>query len=70
MGEIDKAIQEYKIAIEINPKRVKPYINLGVIYYKLEDYSSAKLMWQKAVEIDSGQEKIKQNIKILEQRGY
>jgi len=70
MGEIDKAVQEYKISININPKRVKPYISLGVLYYNQGDYANAKLMWVKAVEIDPGQERIKNNIRLLEERGY
>lgn len=40
-GYFDPAIDEFEASVELDPEYVKPYIGLGEIYYKLDDYNQA-----------------------------
>jgi len=70
LGEMDRAIEEYLTSIKLNPKRVNPYISLGAVYYKLGNYTLAKQYWGAAVELDPSQDKIRNNLRILQEQGY
>ena len=41
-GDYDKAIQEYKKAIEIDPNHINSHLNLGEAYYQKGMYEEAK----------------------------
>lgn len=40
-GNLDKAIDEYKKAIELNPNHLKAYMNLGAVYMEQKKYDQA-----------------------------
>lgn len=44
---IDKAIYHLNRAISLHPTYVNGYLNLGVAYYKLEQFEKAQEMWDK-----------------------
>jgi tetratricopeptide (TPR) repeat protein len=48
----DAALENYEKAVELNPKYVDAFNNIGLIYYAREDYARARDSYLKAVEID------------------
>jgi len=53
-GPAEKAMKAYQRAIEMNPKAVGAYINLGTIYYNLGSLEAAESCYQSALSIDRG----------------
>lgn len=51
-GEIEKAIDDLKRAIELDPKSDIAYYNLGVIYWEIGEKEKAKECFKKALEIN------------------
>ncbi|MFA5164890.1 MAG: tetratricopeptide repeat protein [Candidatus Omnitrophota bacterium] len=49
LGEREKAVAEYKIAIEYDPDNVTAYFDLGVIYRNSGDIKAARKMFEMAV---------------------
>lgn len=50
-GELEKAIDEYKSALELEPGNVDALTNLGVVYYNLGQLDDAVEQYSKALEI-------------------
>lgn len=48
--EYSKAIEQYKIAIQLNPNNVEAHYNLGLSYIATKNYNKAKYHAQKAYE--------------------
>jgi len=46
------AIVAYKRVIEMEPQHAAAHINLGTLYYNLQDYKSAEAYYRKAIEAD------------------
>ena len=53
-GLTKKAIHAYQRAIEMNPEAVGAFINLGTIYYNLEQLEAAESCYQAALSVDPG----------------
>jgi len=53
-GLLDKAIEEYKIALSIDPNYAKDYNALGTCYYEKGAYDSAIVEFEKALKSDPG----------------
>lgn len=51
LGQYEKALEEYKNAIELNPNLSVAYSNLGIIYLMEGDLSSAELSFRRAIEV-------------------
>jgi len=51
-GELDKAIEEYKKAIELNPNYTRAYTNLGTVYLEKKDYDRAIQQFKKVLELN------------------
>lgn len=47
-----EAIAAYKKVLQIDPFHAAAYINLGTLYYNLQDYAHAESNYRKAVEVD------------------
>jgi tetratricopeptide (TPR) repeat protein len=62
---IEKAIYHLNRAIEIHPKYVNGYLNLGVAYFKLKDYDKAKKYWDIAKQIYPNNPFLKKNYTLL-----
>jgi len=62
--EYDKAIESYKKAVEINPKKDKIYYNMGITYATLKEYDRAIGAYKKAVEINPKDDKAYYNMGI------
>ena len=52
MNKIDDAITNYKRTVEINPKKVEAFYNLGNSYCALKDFNEAINYYIKAIAID------------------
>ena len=48
---LDKAIGYLNHALELHPKYVNGYLNLGLAYFKLKDYNKAEEIWSKAYSL-------------------
>lgn len=49
-GELDKAIEEFTIAIKLNPDYAEAMMMLGDIYYEKKDKENAILWYKQALE--------------------
>jgi tetratricopeptide (TPR) repeat protein len=52
-GDYDKAIQEFKKAIEIDPNHLNSHLNLGEAYYQKGMYEQAKAEYEYVLSLNS-----------------
>lgn len=52
-GDYASALENFNIAIEIDPQSVEGYINRGLVLGIMGDYSSALADFNKSIELDS-----------------
>lgn len=52
LGNLDKAVQVYKKAIELEPSRDQTYIKLGNLYFSMNKFSEAEQEYRDAVKIN------------------
>ena len=64
LGNFDEAVSAFKKSIELEPKLISNYTNLGSIYIKQEEFSDAADILSKANEIDSENSDIHNNLGI------
>jgi tetratricopeptide (TPR) repeat protein len=50
---IERAIEAYRKAVELNPAAAGALVNLGTIYYRQRKYAEAELQYTRAIEVDS-----------------
>jgi tetratricopeptide (TPR) repeat protein len=50
-GQKDKAIEEYRMFIEVNRESPGPYLKLGELYYEKGELEKARQMWMTALKI-------------------
>ncbi|HEX8515094.1 MAG TPA: tetratricopeptide repeat protein [Bacteroidia bacterium] len=62
---LQKAIFHLNKAISIHTQYVNGYLNLGVCYFKLQDYDKAKSYWDKAKTIFPNNPYLKKNFPLL-----
>ena len=70
VGYLDQAIAEYRKALEINPSFFPAYYNLGVVYYRKQDYLQAKKNFLQALSLNPRNEGSQKFLKGIEQLGY
>jgi tetratricopeptide (TPR) repeat protein len=46
------AVQAYTRVIELDPNHAAAHINLGTLYYNMQDYTQAEAYYRKAIEVD------------------
>jgi len=61
-GKYDKAIEEFKKAIELNPRNSETYYNLGLVYEAKNNIEEARKMYEKSVEIDPNNKLAKEHL--------
>jgi len=61
-GRVDEAIEQFKVAIRINPHYVRAYNNLGITYTKKGMLNEAIAVYRKALSIDPLHEKAYYNL--------
>lgn len=62
---IKKGIYHLERSVNIHKKYVNGYLNLGVAYFKLNDYKRAEQYWSKAKEIYPNNPLVKRNFDLL-----
>jgi tetratricopeptide (TPR) repeat protein len=53
MGLPQRAIEEFRKVIQTNPSHAIANFNLGLVFYDLNELDSARVYWQKSLQIDS-----------------
>jgi tetratricopeptide (TPR) repeat protein len=51
-GKLHEAIRTWQKEIELSPKRVRPYNNIGITYRRLGNLDAAKEFHEKAIKVD------------------
>ena len=51
-NKLDRAIEAYNMAIDVEPNFVFPYFFRGTVYEKMHDYDNAKLDYLRIIELD------------------
>ncbi len=51
-NKLDRAIEAYNMAIDVEPNFVFPYFFRGAVYEKMHDYDNAKLDYLRIIELD------------------
>lgn len=65
-GRADEAIQEYKMAVQENPRDYKALFNLALIYHDRKLYDDARTAYARALEADPRNGKILANVASLQ----
>jgi tetratricopeptide (TPR) repeat protein len=52
MGDYQRAEEEFKYAIYLNPRFSKAYSDLGFLYFEKGNYDGAIEQWEKILEVD------------------
>jgi len=52
MGDYQRAEEEFKYAIYLNPRFIQAYSDLGLLYFEKENYDGAIEQWKKILEIE------------------
>src|SRR5712692_9950577 len=50
---IEKAVEAYNRAVELNPSAAGALVNLGTIYYRQRKYEEAERQYERAIAVDS-----------------
>ncbi len=64
-GEVERAIEEFKLAVIINPAYADAYFNLGNMYYQTQQWENTVQSYQKAVELNPNLWQAHQNLAAL-----
>jgi len=64
-GNLDKAIELFNKAVELDPNYAESYNNLGFSYYKKGEYKRAEQFFVKALEIDPNFDKARSNLNTI-----
>jgi len=51
-GNLDKALEEYQKALQLNPNYTQVYTNLGTVYLEKQDYDQAIQQFKKVIELN------------------
>ena len=52
LGELNKSVNAYQKAVELDPQYYQAWVNLGISYRHLEDYDRAEESYQQALAIE------------------
>lgn len=61
-GDADKAIEEYKRALQLNPDFAQVHTNLGTVYLGKQDYPQAIWHFKKVIELNYWDRKAHYNL--------
>jgi len=59
----DQALEEYKKALEMDPRNANVYVNIGTVYQTREDFEKAQESYNKALAIDPNSVPAQQGLK-------
>ena len=61
-GNLDKAVEEYQKALQLNPNYTQVYTNLGAVYLEKQDYDRAIQQFNKVIELNYWDRKAHYNL--------
>ena len=61
-GDLDKALQEYQKALQLNPNYTQVYTNVGTVHLKKKDYHKAIQQFKKVIELNYWDRKAHYNL--------
>jgi len=64
-GDYNAAAEEFKMAVEIDPKFADGYYNLGKVYSQIKDYDQALASYKKAIELEPDSPRYHYNMAIV-----
>ena len=64
-GNLDKALEEYGKALQLNPNYAKVYTNIGTIYLEKKDYDKAIQQFKKVIELNYWDKKAHYNLGLV-----
>ncbi|MEZ4700008.1 MAG: tetratricopeptide repeat protein [Rhodothermales bacterium] len=64
-GDVEAGISRYHAILRIKPEMVDTWYNLGVAYANEKMYADARKSWEKALEYDAGNRKLRDALKQL-----
>lgn len=67
LGDTERARTYWHEAVRVDPTFAQGYANLGSLYANIGDKEKARYYWYKALQIDPDYEKVKQDLRRLEQ---
>jgi tetratricopeptide (TPR) repeat protein len=53
-GDAERALEQYRAAIQVSPEYALPYHNAGLLYVAREDYAQARVVFERAVALAPG----------------
>lgn len=66
-GDLEKAEESFRKAIELDPNSGAPYHSLGILYYTQGMVEEARQAWRKALELDPSIQGAKEGLMMIEQ---
>ncbi len=64
----DQALEEYKRALEMDPRNANVYVNIGTVYQTREDFEKAQEAYNKALAIDPNSVPAQQGLKAAQEQ--
>ncbi|MGU9956608.1 MAG: tetratricopeptide repeat protein [Arenicellales bacterium WSBS_2016_MAG_OTU3] len=64
-GELDLSIEDVKQTLMLEPRHFGALSGLGLIYTQMEDYASAEIAFEKALEVNPHMEGVKMNLEYI-----
>ncbi len=61
-GDLDKALEEYEKAVQLNPGNTRAYTNAGAIHLRREEYDRAIQQFKKVIELSQWDTKAHYNL--------
>ncbi len=68
LENLEAAQIAYQMAIDYNPHDIESYIQLGLLYYRTEDFHNAELVYLEALQIESENPRLYSNLGYLSWR--
>ena len=64
-GNLDKALEEYGKALQLNPNYTQVYTNVGTVYLEKKDYDKAIQQFKKVIELNYWDRKAHYNLGLV-----
>uniref|UniRef100_A0A3B1K0Q0 dolichyl-phosphate-mannose--protein mannosyltransferase n=1 Tax=Astyanax mexicanus TaxID=7994 RepID=A0A3B1K0Q0_ASTMX len=66
MNELDRAFENYKLAVALKPDQSQAWMNMGGIQHIKGDYAAARMYYQRALLLSPGSKLLKENLAKLD----
>ncbi|XP_032445974.1 protein O-mannosyl-transferase TMTC1 isoform X1 [Xiphophorus hellerii] len=66
MNQLDKAFENYKLAVDLKPDQSQAWMNMGGIQHIKGDYATARMYYERALHLNPGSKLLKENLAKLD----